>query len=196
MQQCLQTATDKSQPETISVYLMSRALYLAPCAILLFSCRVPLDLSTCTPLPRDLSDPVERTSSPQPLDLIRTQCMSTFDLSDRPIWLGDLEHHFIRLATSIEDCSHSDRLNLVVGGDFAIGRLVVEPERQDTLFLQVGFVDTGERAGYNHVAAVESGLQGGVFSGRTFSVWGQFGSVEGGRGDEEWKSGEGRRCWA
>lgn len=54
--------------------------------------------------------------------------------------------------------------------DFGIVGLVDEPERENTLLLEVGLVNTGERTGENKAAAVESGLESGMFSGGTFTI--------------------------
>lgn len=64
----------------------------------------------------------------------------------------------------------SEKTDLVSGLDFVVVAGIRERQWQQTLFLQVGFVDTRETFDDNRAAAEMSWFQSGVLPRRTFSV--------------------------
>lgn len=64
----------------------------------------------------------------------------------------------------------AEKVNLVVGGDLVVVLGVGEGEREHTLLLQVGLVDTGEGAGDDGETAEVAGLESGVLTGRALTV--------------------------
>jgi hypothetical protein len=64
----------------------------------------------------------------------------------------------------------TDEVDLVSGLDAVVVRGVREREGEETLLLTVGLVDTSERPGDDGASSKESGLEGGVLSGRSLSV--------------------------
>jgi hypothetical protein len=64
----------------------------------------------------------------------------------------------------------AQKVDLVVGADLVVVGRVSEGERKHTLLLQVGLVDTSERAGNDGETTKVAGLQSGVFTGRSLSV--------------------------
>lgn len=121
--------------------LSSYVLFLHP----LYSIPSPkpsyrLDL---TGLPSLLTNPVQSASRPQPLYLIFTQRMPRLNLDLLPTRL--LHHNLDNLPTlSSHHVFKTLGGDLVMRRDFGIVGLVDEPEREDTLLLEVGLVDTGE----------------------------------------------------
>ncbi|KAH3681124.1 hypothetical protein WICPIJ_007899 [Wickerhamomyces pijperi] len=63
----------------------------------------------------------------------------------------------------------TDNVNSVVWSDLVVGSWVNEVQWQQTLLLQVGFVDTSEGLGDDGETTQESWFQGSVFSGGTFT---------------------------
>lgn len=122
-----------------------------------------------TGFPSLLTNPVQSASCPQPFNLILTQCVPRLNLNLFPTRL--LYHNFDNFPTlSGHHVVKTLGSNLVVRRDFGIVGLVDEPERENTLLLEVGLVNTGERTGENKATAVESGLESGMFSGGTFTI--------------------------
>lgn len=121
--------------------------------------------------PRLLPDPVKSTPSPQPLHLVPTHRMSRPDLILLPTRPRHFQNHLISLQRPIQQLVHAAGHNLVERGDARVVALVDKPKGEDTLLLEVGFVDPGEGAGEDEGAAVVAGLECRVFTCGTFSVW-------------------------
>lgn len=83
--------------------------------------------------------------------------------------LGDLERD-LSLDVAVQQVRQAFGFYGVHGGDLLVVCLVLEPDREDTLLLQVGLVDSGEGSSDNQVASVESRLERSVFTSGTFTV--------------------------
>lgn len=75
----------------------------------------------------------------------------------------------LEVLTGREGVKADDR-KLVGTLDLVIVLRVGEPEREKTLLLAVGLVDTGERTGDDGAGTEETGLKSGVLARRTLSV--------------------------
>lgn len=76
----------------------------------------------------------------------------------------------LALTASLEHIVQTFRAHLVARVDQVVVGLVDEGERNDTLLLEVGLVDTGEALGQDDATAEVPGLEGGVFSGAALAV--------------------------
>jgi hypothetical protein len=113
---------------------------------------------------------IQRTSRSQPPNLIlahRVLRLNLHDLSRALLLHPQLDHASQIARDEIGDADGGDR---VASGDEGVIGLVGEPEGEDALLLEVGLVDSGKGAGDDEGAAVEAGLEGGVFSGGAFAV--------------------------
>ena len=74
------------------------------------------------------------------------------------------------LSTDLQRLRETLSGDLVAARDLIVVGLVDKCERDDTLLLQVGLVNTGERLGDDEASAEVTGLQSGVLTGRTLTV--------------------------
>lgn len=77
----------------------------------------------------------------------------------------------VALQRTVQESRHAHRLDLVVRADLVVVGLVGEPEWEDALFLEVGLVNTGERAGEDEGTAVVSWLKSCVLTRGTLAVY-------------------------
>lgn len=87
-----------------------------------------------TGLPSLLSDIVQSTTSPQPLQLILTHRMIRLDLQNLSARLGDFQCNLSR--ASGEEGFESNGRDAVMSGDERVGGFIREPEGEDPLFLR------------------------------------------------------------
>lgn len=71
---------------------------------------------------------------------------------------------------TFSEFSDTDEVDLVVGLDAIVVSRVGEVERKHTLLLEVGLVDTSERTSDDSSSSEETGLESGVFTGRSLTV--------------------------
>lgn len=101
----------------------------------------------------------------EPLNLALVEGVVKLDIERLAILGVDTESDGL---TDSELSAHN--VNLGIRGDAVIVSGVSEGERKHTLLLQVGLVDTGERAGDDSKTAQVTGLKGSVLSGGTLAV--------------------------
>ncbi|KAH3661168.1 hypothetical protein OGAPHI_006575 [Ogataea philodendri] len=105
------------------------------------------------------------------LDLVLTHGVLTVDLELLARLLGHLDLENSAVVTLLGHHVWKTNGGEHVGGaDSVVIGLVGKGQRQHTLLLEVGFVDSGKRLDQNDLASKESWRKSSMFSGRTFSV--------------------------
>lgn len=103
-----------------------------------------------------LPNQIQRTPFPEPCDLIFAQSVSCGDLYYPAILLGDLQHD-VSVGCKVPQ---ADRLNKVSASNQLVVGLVRKGEWEDSLFLEVGLVDTRKGSRDNERAAQIANLEG------------------------------------
>lgn len=109
---------------------------------------------------------VESAAVLEPFDLALVESVGKRDL-ELLAAIGGVDSHGQRLARG--ELS-GGQVNTVVRADLVVVGRVGEGEGKHTLLLQVGLVDTGERASDDGRAAQVPGLERSVLTGRTLAV--------------------------
>ena len=109
---------------------------------------------------------VKRRAGLEPLDLSLVERVSEGDLLLGAICVLQDEGQVLAGRERLE----SEDVNLVAGLNLLVVVGVDKRQREHTLLLQVGLVDTGERAGDDGKAAEETGFEGCVLTRGTFTV--------------------------
>jgi hypothetical protein len=115
---------------------------------------------------RVLGHGVKSATVLEPLDLALVEGVRKLDL-ERGASICGMNSHGQRLAGGELG---GGQVDAVVGTNLVVVGRVGESKRKHTLLLQVGLVDTSERAGDDGGATQVPGLERGVFTGRALSV--------------------------
>jgi len=109
---------------------------------------------------------VESGAGLEPFNLTLVEGVCERDLGGGTICVSEFGGQVLSRGKALqsEDGNLVSGLNLVVVGG------VGKSQGKHTLLLQVGLVDTGERFDDDSKATEETGLESGVFTGRTFTV--------------------------
>lgn len=114
---------------------------------------------------RGLGHGVEGRAVLEPLDLALVEGVGERDVVGGAVGGVNTEGH------GLADGEFSaEQVNLVVGLDLVVVLGVGEGEREHTLLLQVGLVDTSEGAGDDGETTEVAGLESGVLTGRALTV--------------------------
>ena len=139
------------------------SLYLHPQWLLVTSQMLCL---ACMHLLAVLGHGVKGGTVLEPLDLALVKGVRELDVEGL-VAVGRVDNECDGLADG--ELSSLD-VDLVVGADLLVVGGFREGQGQHTLLLQVGLVDTSERAGDDGKTAQVPGLEGSVLTGRTFAV--------------------------
>lgn len=112
------------------------------------------------------SHQVQSGTGLEEFDLTGVEGVGNLDLLLGAVLVGDFDIEGLAGGELVQ----TEDGDLVSAGDLFVVGGVLEPQGQDSLLLQVCLVDSGKRPDDDGSATQKSGFEGGVFSGRTFTV--------------------------